>query len=46
MSFSGRVTEPWSDNIQRRALIDRMTVTRRSSSTLEEEEDEEEEEEL
>jgi hypothetical protein len=40
-SFSWRVSESPTDNIQRGPLRDRMTVTRGSSSTLEEEEEEE-----
>jgi hypothetical protein len=40
MSFSGQVSKSLSDNIQRDALRDRMTVTRGSSSMLEEEEEE------
>jgi hypothetical protein len=36
-SFSGRMSEYLSDNIQRGALRNRMTVPRGSSSTLEEE---------
>jgi hypothetical protein len=37
------VSESLSDNIQRGALRDRMTLTRGSSLTLEEEEEDEEE---
>jgi hypothetical protein len=43
VSFSVRVSESLSDNIQRGALRNRMTVTKGSSSTLQEEEDENDE---
>jgi hypothetical protein len=42
-SFSGRGSESLSNNIQKGALKDTMTVTRGLLSTLEKEEEEEEE---